>query len=584
MNTWDLSGLYEGFDQRYEKDLTALDRAMDDYKSFIANEEGRDDVTLIEGYLSRREDIIQRVMTLGSYARLTWATNVNDQVAPVYLAKIQRIMQKATAEDVRFSRHLAMLDLSELAEKSASIATYSYILKREQKQAKHLLSEKEEVLYARMRELASGSWSDLQGLLTANLSVRYRDRTMTLSEVRNLAYDHDSAVRKDAYEAEIKAYEGIDDAVALALSNIKREVKTLDDFRGYKSTLDKTLFQSRLDRDALDAMLRTMEDYRHHFARYLQAKARYLGHEGSLPFYDLFAPVGKIEKTYSYEEAQDIIKRAFAGFSDKLKAFAQKAFDRKWIDLEPRKGKRGGAFCSNQPQIKESRILTNFTGSLSDVLTLSHELGHGYHGDVISNNGPLHWSYPMPLAETASIFCETIVNEHLLETIDDPKATMAILENALQGDTQVIIDILSRFYFETDVFRHADGPIPKNRLKDMMVQAQKKAYGDGLDHDYLHPYMWLNKPHYYSAGLNFYNFPYAFGLLFAKGLYAEYRKDKKRFISAYDDLLAMTTKADVKDVAKTMGIDVTKKDFWSSSLELIRRDIDRTIDLLKRNG
>ncbi len=583
MNTWDLSGLYEGFDERYEKDLAALDEAMDDYKAFIINDQKLDDVALIEGYLSRREDIIRRVMTLGSFARLTWATNVNDQNAPVYLSKIQRIMQKATAEDVVFTRHLATIDLKELANESERIKTYFYILDREQKEARHLLSEKEEVLYAKMRELASGSWSNLQGLLTANLSVIYRDKVMTLSEVRNLAYDHDKTVRKDAYEAEIKAYDDIADAIALALSNIKREVKTLDDLRGYASTLDKTLFQSRLDKEALEAMLEAMEDNQHHFARYLKAKAKYLGHKDALPFYDLFAPVGKIEKTYTYDEAQDIIKRAFGGYSDTLRAFAEKAFDKKWVDLEPRKGKRGGAFCSNQPQIGESRIMTNFTGSLSDVLTLSHELGHGYHGEVISNNLPLHWSYPMPLAETASIFCETIVNEYLLEQIDDDKTTMAILENALQGDTQVIIDILSRYYFESDVFLHADGPISKNKLKDMMISAQKKAYKDGLDHDCLHPFMWLNKPHYYSAGLNFYNFPYAFGLLFAKGLYAEYKKDSKRFVRAYDDLLSMTTKADVRDVAKTMGIDVTKKEFWSSSLDLIRKDIDRTILLLEKN-
>jgi pepF/M3 family oligoendopeptidase len=583
MHTWNLSGLYQGFDERYESDLKALDLAMEDYRTFIMNDDKLDDRTLIEGYLSKREDILRRVMTLGSFARLTWATNVNDQDAPVYLAKIQRIMQKSTAEDVRFTRYLATIDLDALAKKSNGIATYLYILKREQKEARHLLSEKEEVLYAKMRELASGSWSNLQGLLTANLNVHYRDKVMTLSEVRNLAYDHDETVRKDAYEAEIKAYDDIADAIALALSNIKREVKTLDDLRGYPSTLEKTLFQSRLDQEVLDAMLEAMEDNQPHFARYLKAKAQYLGHTGSLPFYDLFAPIGKIEKTYTYDEAQDMILRAFGGYSDKLRAFAKKAFDEEWIDLEPRKGKRGGAFCSNQPQIKESRILTNFTGSLSDVLTLAHELGHGYHGEVISNNLPLHWSYPMPLAETASIFCETIVNEHLLKQIDDPKTTMAILENALQGDTQVIIDILSRYYFETDVFRHADGPIPKNKLKDMMVSAQKKAYGDGLDHDCLHPFMWLNKPHYYSAGLNFYNFPYAFGLLFAKGLYAEYKKDPKRFVQSYDDLLSMTTKADVKDVAKTMGIDVTKKDFWLSSLALIRTDIERTILLLEKN-
>jgi len=322
-------------------------------------------------------------------------------------------------------------------------------------------------------------------------------------------------------------------------------------------------------------------DFRPHFEAYLQAKSKYLGHEGNLPFCDLFAPVGKLEQTYTYEEAQAIIKEAYYGYSKRLGDFATKAFDKEWIDVYPKKGKRGGAFCSNQPQLRQSRIMTNFTGSLSDVLTLAHELGHGYHGEVISDNRPLHWNYPMPLAETASIFCETIVNHHLLSQITDPKERLSVLENSLQGDTQVIIDILSRFLFESALFEKAVGPVSKHVMKEMMLDAQKKAYLNGLDHHQLHPYMWLVKGHYYSAGLNFYNFPYAFGLLFGKGLYAQYLKDKKKFLKNYDDLLALTTKTSVEACAQSMGIDVTKKDFWMDSLDEVKKDIDEVISLMK---
>ena len=323
-----------------------------------------------------------------------------------------------------------------------------------------------------------------------------------------------------------------------------------------------------------------MKDFRPAFEAYLQAKAKYLGHSTNLPFYDLFAPVGKLEKTYTYEEAQEIIKKAYYGYSKRLGDFASKAFANDWIDVYPKKGKRGGAFCSNQPQLHQSRIMTNFTGSLSDVLTLAHELGHGYHGEVISSNKPLHWSYPMPLAETASIFCETIVNNHLLSLITDPKERLSVLENSLQGDTQVIIDILSRFIFESKLFEKASGPVSKHVMKDMMIDAQKEAYLNGLDHNQLHPYMWLVKGHYYSAGLNFYNFPYAFGLLFGKGLYAQYLKDPKRFLKSYDDLLALTTKTSVEECALSMDIDVTKKDFWIDSLNQVKKDIDEVIQLM----
>ncbi len=231
--------------------------------------------------------------------------------------------------------------------------------------------------------------------------------------------------------------------------------------------------------------------------------------------------------------------------------------------------------------MKQSRIMTNFTGSLSDVLTLAHELGHGYHGEVISKNSPLHWSYPMPLAETASIFCETIVNNHLLAQITNPKERLSVLENSLQGDTQVIVDIMSRFIFETNLFAKTQGPVSKHEMKEMMVSAQKEAYLNGLDHNQLHPYMWLVKGHYYSAGLNFYNFPYAFGLLFGKGLYAQYLKNPKSFLASYDDLLELTTKTSVEACASSMHIDVTKKDFWIDSLEQVKKDIDEVIELFQ---
>lgn len=581
MNNWDLDDLYKGFDESYEKDLKKLEHMIDDLKDYILYQKQENNQSYIEGYLKREEDLTILSRSLASFASLKMATNVNDEVAPLYLAKLQQIFRKVTAEEVIFQRYLLSVDLDKLAKVSKPIKSYLYVLKNEQEDAKHLLTEQEEVLYSKMREFASSGWGQLHALTTANLAVDFKEREITLSEIRNLAYDQSSELRQEAFHAELKAYEKIEDQVAFALSNIKREVVTMNELRGYESALSKTLIQSKMTKETLDAMLSAMLDYRPHFAAYLKAKAAYLGHKGSLPFYDLFAPVGKLTQTYTYDEAKKIIKEAFYGYSKHLGDFATKAFDHNWIDPFPKKGKRGGAFCSNQPQIKQSRILSNFTGSLSDVLTLAHELGHGYHGEIISANKPLHWSYPMPLAETASIFCETIVNNHLLKQLKTDEERLSVLENSLQGDTQVIVDILSRYMFETKLFEHADGPINKNQMKTWMTEAQKEAYLDGLDENTLHPYMWLNKGHYYSAGLNFYNFPYAFGLLFGKGLYATYLKDKTKFIENYDKLLALTTKTSVEEVAKSMDIDVTSKAFWISSLEQVKKDIDEVNALFK---
>lgn len=577
--TWNLDDLYKGFDESYQKDLNKLDSLVKEQIEFLGKTTSNDQ-DYIEGFIHYEEEINKLAQSLYSFASLTTSTDVTNTVAQGYLSKITAILRQLTSTNVKFTRYLATVDLDKLAKTSDKIHLYLTILKRQQDDAKHMLSEKEEILYSKLSELSSRSWGQLQQIATANLMIEVDGKELTFSDVRNLAYSYDPKVRKEAYEKELKAYEKIDDFIALALTNIKREVNIMMELRGYSSALERTLKQSNLKKETLDAMISAMMDYRVHFERYLKAKANHLGHKNGLPFYDLFAPVGKLEKEYSYDEAKALIIDAFGSYSPKLSNFAKKAFDNDWIDVYPKKGKRGGAFCSNQPQIKQSRILTNFTGSLDNVSTLAHELGHGYHGEVISDNAPLHWDYPMPLAETASIFCETIMSNYLQEKFENPEEKLSVLELRLQSDTQVIIDILSRFIFESKVMSEANRPISKHEMKAWMLDAQKEAYGEGLDPNYLHPYMWLVKGHYYSAGLNFYNFPYAFGLLFGKGLYAQYLKDKTKFIEKYDELLKLTTKEDAEVVAQSMGIDITQKSFWIDSLEMIRKDIEEVIKLL----
>ncbi|HEY8405390.1 MAG TPA: M3 family oligoendopeptidase [Acholeplasma sp.] len=577
--TWNLDDLYKGFDESYQKDLNKLDSLVKEQIEFLGKTTSNDQ-DYIEGFIHYEEEINKLAQSLYSFASLTTSTDVTNTVAQGYLSKITAILRQLTSTNVKFTRYLATVDLDKLAKTSDKIHLYLTILKRQQDDAKHMLSEKEEILYSKLSELSSRSWGQLQQIATANLMIEVDGKELTFSDVRNLAYSYDPKVRKEAYEKELKAYEKIDDFIALALTNIKREVNVMMELRGYSSALERTLKQSNLKKETLDAMISAMMDYRVHFERYLKAKANHLGHKNGLPFYDLFAPVGKLEKEYSYDEAKALIIDAFGSYSPRLSNFAKKAFDNDWIDVYPKKGKRGGAFCSNQPQIKQSRILTNFTGSLDNVSTLAHELGHGYHGEVISDNAPLHWDYPMPLAETASIFCETIMSNYLQEKFENPEEKLSVLELRLQSDTQVIIDILSRFIFESKVMSEANRPISKHEMKAWMLDAQKEAYGEGLDPNYLHPYMWLVKGHYYSAGLNFYNFPYAFGLLFGKGLYAQYLKDKTKFIEKYDELLKLTTKEDAEVVAQSMGIDITQKSFWIDSLEMIRKDIEEVIKLL----
>lgn len=583
--TWDLSILYKGYDDpKYINDYKKVLEIIEKMNAFVNTLDVNNAVECIETELNLEEELTSLLEELFTYSSLRSSTDVNDYEALGEMGKLQIALQETVAASVAFTKFLKDLDLDDLATKSSIIKEYLFILKNNQNSAKHMLTDKEEVLSSKLSLVGSSSWSDLQGMLTSNLSIKVDgfDECMPLSAVRNLAYSSSQSVRKSAYEAELKAYKLIEDSVAMALNNIKREVNIMMPLRGYKSALEKTLIQSHISQDTLDAMIDAIKEEAPKFREYFKLKAKALGHKNGLPFYDLFAPMGSMHKTYTIEEARDLVLDVYGSFSKSLYDLGKEAFDNRWIDVLPKEGKSGGAFCAGLTNHNQSRVLTNFTGSLSDVQTLAHELGHAYHGRVIQNNAPLNRDYPMPLAETASILCQTLMAKKMINDMTDPFEKLTVVEESLQEDSQCVIDILSRFLFETKVLETPVAqPLSAEDMCNYMLEAQDESYGDGLDKSFKHPYMWLCKSHYYSAGLNFYNWPYAFGLLYGKGLYKQYLKNKEEFVKNYDTMLMNTGKMTVEEVAMAMNIDVTKKDFWIESLKFIEEDIDLFEELLK---
>ena len=583
--TWNLEIMYKGYDDpKYISDNQKVLEIIKEMNELVGKLDVNNAVSCIEQELKLEEELNKVLSELFSYSSLRASTNVNDYEALGEMGKLQMVLQETVAAGVAFTKFLKEVDLDKLAKESELIKTYLFILKSNQETASHMLSDKEEVLASRLSLVGSRSWSDLQSQLTANLSIKVEgfEENMPLSAVRNLAYDHSEKVRKSAYEAELSAYKQVEDSVAMALNNIKREVNIMMPLRGYKDALEKTLKQSRMSKATLDAMIEAIKEEAPKFREYFKLKAKALGHENGLPFYDLFAPMGSMHKTYTIEEAKDLVLDVYGSFSKPLYDLGKEAFENRWIDVLPHEGKSGGAFCAGLDNHNESRVLTNFTGSLSDVQTLAHELGHAYHGRIVLDNAPLNRDYPMPLAETASIMCQTLMAKKMIDDMTDPYEKLTVVEESLQEDSQCVIDILSRYLFEIKVLEQpVSRPLSAADMCSFMNEAQDQSYGDGLDSEYKHPYMWLCKSHYYSAGLNFYNWPYAFGLLFGKGLYKQYLKDKETFVKNYDQMLRNTGFMCVEDVALSMNIDVTKKDFWIESLKFIEEDIDLFEALLK---
>lgn len=572
---WSLKELYTGLDDpKYASDIKKLEDSIAVAADFVKNPPASE-LEIAETILKSKEEISETASLLFNYLGFSQAVDTENGELMAQTNNLLRIMSKVAPIEAAADKLLAGIsDIDALVKESEICKEYAFLLKENKEKAKHLLSDEVEEMYAAMDMTGGGAWGNLQSFLSSTLKVDYEGKVITLSEVRNLASDPDGEVRKKAYEAEIKAYEKIQDGIAFALNNIKNQVTMIAEKRGYESPIDMTLKNSRMQRETLDALWGAIDEYLPVFRKYMRHKAEMLGYKNGLPFYELFAPMGKSDKKYTTEEARDYLVNTFKEFSPDLSNMIQEAFDNSWIDFFPHAGKEGGAFCGGVPSIRQSRILTNFDGSFGAVDTLAHELGHAFHNVQLYDERPLNQDYPMPIAETASTFNEVFLGQAALKNASGDEKIM-LIESELKEQNQVVVDIYSRYLFETAVFEKAGKQfLMADDLKKLMIEAQKATYGDGLDPEYMHPYMWCCKGHYYSSGLSFYNFPYAFGNLFAVGLYNLYLKEGESFVAKYKEMLRTTPSATMEECGAKLGIDLTKKDFWKGSLDIIASNIE----------
>ena len=578
---WNLDPIYKGFDDpAFSADMETLAQKARATGEFAAALPSMEPLQGLKEGIALMEELTQLTGKLAEYASLRQSTNTRDTENGSKLGQIMQILSATAGPRAILNEWAANLpNLEELVDSDESLKDYAFYFKNLKQQSTHLLGAKGEEICARLDLSGGSAWADLQGYLTSTVPVDYNGGITNLSAIRNLAYDPDGAVRKAAYEAEIKCYEKIKDPVAHALNAIKMETISDCALRGFESPLARTLERSLMKQETLDAMLGAMDEYLPKFWQYLKAKGRALGHENGLPWYDLFAPMGSSSTKYTTEQSRDLLVELFSTFDKELADMVARAFDNAWIDFYPRDGKSGGAFCAGVECLGESRILTNFDGQFGDVVTLAHELGHAFHNQCIESHRPLNRDYSMPVAETASTFNECVVMAAAIKAAASDDERIALIESQLQDATQIICDIYSRFRFEAMVFENRESRfMDADTLCQFMLKAQELSYGDGLDPNVKHPYMWVCKGHYY--GPTFYNFPYAFGGLFARGLYAQYEKEGAAFVPKYKKLLYTTPIATVEDTALVAGIDLTDKDFWRSALQTIADQIDMLCKLI----
>ncbi|MBM4431160.1 MAG: M3 family oligoendopeptidase, partial [Chloroflexi bacterium] len=567
---WDLSSVYPGLEsQELEQAVASLLTGLDELDEYLqAHGIARGGPTpdggpealaaILGGYLGRMNSLLCRMHTLDSYVHAFFSTDSYNALARKKLSELEALEVRLERQAVLFRGWIGTAaEQAELFEAALALEgtphDHAFQLREAAEQSRYLMSMEEETLAAELSLSGARAWQKLQTVVSSQVKVHFeREDTMQelpISVIQNLRTHPDGEVRCRAYEAELATWEKLREPLAACLNGVKGAVGTVDRRRGRIDCLHQTLDQARIDRQTLEAMLDAVADSFPAFRRYFQHKAALLGKE-ALPWWDLFAPVGRSKQRFTFAQARELLLGEFGRFSPRLLTVGQRAFDHHWIDAEPRNGKQGGALCMAIPDLEESRVLCNFDGSFEQVSTLAHELGHAYHSNCHAGQTQLQRRTPMPLNETASILSETLVTEAVLTRVTDAQERLGILESFLIGASQTVVDIYSRYLFEKEVFeRRAKAELSADELCEMMLRAQQATYGDGLDARYLHPYMWAWKPHYYRPGLSFYNFPYTFGLLFGLGLYAIYRERGPSFVPEYEGLLRSSGEGKVADLA-----------------------------------
>jgi oligoendopeptidase F len=531
----------------------------------------------LEDVIAALSSLEESTRKLSTYVNALVATDASDTAAVAERSRLSADAAGVASLQTRLNGWIAACGTEALARTSALAEEHESWLRRCAEHSAHEMSEREEDLLAAIEVPDVQACVTLAGELSSTLKGTLRGESRPISVLRGMAAEDDPQLRRDAYDAELAAWETIATPMAACLNAITGHAILVDRRRGWPDTLAAELWRNRVTPEILEAMQTAARESFPDFRRFLAAKAQVHGHAGALPWWDLVAPVpGAVG--YDWSEAEAAVTAAFDTFTPRLRELAARAFREHWVDAEPRPGKRGGGFCMPIGE-GASRILMNYDGSFDSVQTLAHELGHAYHNVNLASRPPLLRPTPMALAETASIFCETIMVQAGLEGAGD-RERLALLNADLLGATQVVVDIDSRFRFESELFRRrADAPLSVHELCDAMTAAQAETYSDGIDPATYHPWMWAVKPHYYNVQRHFYNWPYCFGLLFGIGLYARYLADPVGFRADYDDLLSSTGMLNARELASRFGIDLCDLGFWRSSLDVIRTRIDDFVAL-----
>ncbi|MGM9920457.1 MAG: M3 family oligoendopeptidase [Bhargavaea sp.] len=592
--TWDLETFFRGGSDSEE--LRAhLDEGAEKVRSYakavgdFSTPEDTDAAEKIAVLIEETKNTSAHLREAGAVIGCFLAQDTTDKKANLLQGETSALGAKFQTAFMSFQQKLSKTDdkLWEELIASGRLQEFSFILDEWRKKAGAKLPEEQEALITALSVDGYHGWGELYDLLVGDMHVKVtvdgEEKVLSVGQANNLGTHPDPAVRKEAFEKLEAAWAEKEEFFAKALNSLAGFRLQVYEKRGWDHVLREPLEYNRMKQETLDAMWGAISANKQPFAEYLKRKAALLGKE-QLDWYDFFAPVSESTSKLDYQEGAEFILKHFGKFGPELESFARMAFENGWIEAEDRPNKRPGGFCTGMPLSEESRIFMTYSGSMSNVATLAHELGHAFHSYALRPVHQLNRQYAMNVAETASTFAEMIVADAAVKEAGTKEEKIALLEDKAQRSVSFFMNIHARFLFETRFYEERKkGVVSSDRLNELMEEAQREAYAGALGET--HPHFWASKLHFYITGVPFYNFPYTFGYLFSLSIYAKALEEGEAFEEKYMALLRDTAIMTTEDLAmKHLGEDITKQDFWEKGVRLCIRDVEEFLSLTSDEG
>ena len=593
--TWDLDSIFPGgSDSKEFTDFRAGVRTDIDKTWALINKlatlDGNSASVWSEAILAW-QSLIEKLELVEAFAHCLVSQNVRDSKAHTIEGeadllkseweKMQTALQAKAAE--------ASDETWEALVSSAELAEIKFPLDELRSQAKEMMPPAQESLALDLAVNGLHAWNKLYDKMAADLEVEFTEngqtKQMSLGQLHTKMAEPNRDLRRQAFEKLEEAWESRADLAGMTLNALGGFRLSVYKNRGWDDHLHEALRGARIQKETLNTMWRVIESNTPKLKKYIDAKVRLLGMDSNR-WYDQFAPCGSVEKQYSYDEASKFIVDNKRGFSEDMAEFAKMAIDKRWIEAEDRSGKLAGGYCTGMGPFRQTRIFMTYANSYENLLTLAHELGHAYHSWVLRDKQYLATDYPMTLAETASIFAELLVTDAALQNNSDPNEKLMLLDQKLQQPYIMFCNIYARYLFEDSFYtERKEGLVSPDRLSELMLAAQERAFGNLLADDGYHKYFWCSKLHFFISERAFYNFPYTFGYLFAGGVYDRAKKEGAAFADKYRALLADTGSMTTEQVAKKhLGVDLTQEAFWTDAVNRSLADVDEFVKLAEQIG